>query len=77
MGEEGPEVIEMGGSGFVTPAPQTRTYLDSLFDRTAGGGPVKRGGLYLVGEEGPEVIEMGGSGFVTPAPQTRTYLDSL
>lgn len=32
----------------------------------AAGGPVTRGGTYLVGEDGPEVVTMGASGFVTP-----------
>lgn len=38
VGEEGPEIVEMGGSGFVTPARQTRTYFDSLIDRGAAFG---------------------------------------
>lgn len=45
--------------------------------RRARGGPVRRGGLYLVGEEGPEIIEMGGQGFVTPAPQSFAFLDRM
>lgn len=56
-------VVEFGGG----------TRIDGT---NAAGGPVSRGGLYLVGEEGPELVEMGGNGFVTPARQTRTVLDS-
>jgi len=30
------------------------------------GGPVAKGGSYIVGERGPELLTMGGNGFVTP-----------
>lgn len=35
------------------------------------GGPVRRGGRYLVGEEGPEVVVMPQEGYVVPNPRSR------
>ena len=37
-----------------------------MFGRRANGGPVMRGGSYLVGERGPEMFSPGVSGMVTP-----------
>ena len=37
-----------------------------MFGRRASGGPVMRGGSYLVGERGPEMFSPGVSGMVTP-----------
>lgn len=37
----------------------------------ASGGPVNRGGFYLVGEHGPELLRMGGNGYVHNARDTR------
>lgn len=38
------------------------------------GGPVRRGGLFLVGEDGPELLEMEGNGNVIPNDQVGSYL---
>lgn len=40
----------------------------------AGGGPIRRGGTYLVGEEGPELITASRDGFVHNARQTGAML---
>lgn len=37
-------------------------------EHRAAGGPVSRGGMYLVGEHGPELFTAGGSGYITPVP---------
>ena len=39
---------------------------DSSFDERAEGGPVKRGGSFIVGERGPELFTPGVSGMITP-----------
>jgi hypothetical protein len=40
----------------------------------AAGGPVRRGGLYLVGEEGPELFRAPQSGRIVPAGRTAAML---
>lgn len=40
----------------------------------AAGGPVRRGGLYLVGEEGPELFRAGASGSILSAARTAAAL---
>jgi tape measure domain-containing protein len=42
----------------------------------ADGGPVRRGGVYLVGEEGPEIFTPGVSGYVTSNDQSLAAMTS-
>lgn len=35
------------------------------------GGPVRRGGRYLIGEDGPEIVQFPQEGYVTPNPRSR------
>lgn len=65
---------------FRNAAATVRSYLPSFLGGTrsgggvdgerAGGGPISRGGTYLVGEEGPELITAGRSGYVHTAGET-------
>lgn len=66
---------------FRNAAATVRSYLPSFLGGTetggggvdgerAGGGPISRGGTYLVGEEGPELITAGRSGYVHTAGAT-------
>ena len=48
-----------------------------LDGKRRSGGPVRRGGRYLVGEGGPEVVEFGEDGFVHNARDTAAMLKSL
>ena len=41
-------------------------FVETVFEPKATGGPVKRGGSYLVGERGPELFSPGVSGMITP-----------
>ena len=41
-------------------------FVETVFEPKAAGGPVKRGGSYLVGERGPELFSPGVSGMITP-----------
>jgi len=41
-------------------------FVETVFEPKAKGGPVKRGGSYLVGERGPEMFSPGVSGTITP-----------
>ena len=41
-------------------------FVETVFEPKATGGPVKRGGSYLVGERGPELFSPGVSGTITP-----------
>ena len=43
----------------------------------ARGGPVRRGGRYLVGEEGPELLDMGVGGFIHDARSTGAMLRDM
>jgi len=59
------------GSGAVPSgpimAPINGSETNSLDGQRAGGGPISRGGNYLVGERGPELITAGRSGYVNKA----------
>jgi hypothetical protein len=49
---------------------EERQELEDYLDGTrAGGGPISRGGRYLVGEDGPELITANRSGYVHPTGQ--------
>jgi hypothetical protein len=41
-------------------------FVETVFEPKAAGGPVKRGGSYLVGERGPELFSPSSSGMITP-----------
>ena len=41
-------------------------FVETVFEPKAKGGPVKRGGSYLVGERGPELFSPSSSGMITP-----------
>lgn|GEM_PF-6581478 len=41
-------------------------FVETVFEPKAAGGPVKRGGSYLVGERGPELFSPASSGMITP-----------
>jgi len=48
-----------------------------LDGKRRSGGPVRRGGRYLVGEDGPEVVEFGQDGFVHNARETAAMLRGI
>ena len=50
------DAATIAGGGFV----------ETVFEPKASGGPVKRGGSYLVGERGPELFSPTSSGMITP-----------
>ncbi|UXN05268.1 phage tail tape measure protein [Bartonella sp. HY761] len=60
----------MGG----TPSPPATAAIDGA---RAAGGPVTRGGTYLVGEQGPELFSPGTSGLIHPASDTAAHLSSI
>ena len=41
-------------------------FVETVFEPKATGGPVRRGGSYLVGERGPELFSPSSSGMITP-----------
>lgn len=64
----------MGGSGAVTAAENPAGEFAGVDGTRAGGGPVSRGGTYLVGEEGPELITPTANGFVQTTDETQRML---
>jgi hypothetical protein len=52
------------GTGIPSALPEGSFGISSI--KRAGGGPVKRGGSYIVGERGPEMFSPGVSGMITP-----------
>ncbi|WP_182417156.1 phage tail tape measure protein [Bartonella sp. HY038] len=60
----------MGG----TPSAPATAAIDGA---RALGGPVARGGTYLVGEQGPELFSPGTSGLIHPASDTAAHLSSI
>lgn len=67
--------ITVGGADKLDAAARNFRALGIMGAR-ARGGPVARGGLYLVGEEGPELVRFDNAGTVYPAGQTRQMLAS-
>lgn len=65
------EAIRSAGSTRVN-LPATR-----IDGARAKGGPVRRGGRYLVGEEGPELLDMGVGGFIHDARSTGAMLRKM
>ena len=60
----------LGGSLDLDLGDKLKNGLISLFDGKRFGGPVQRGGAYLVGEDGPELFVPRGSGFIIPSSNT-------
>lgn len=56
-----------GGSGAVEGVTSDPMGTDTVDGQRAKGGPISRGGSYLVGERGPELITPGRSGYVNKA----------
>ena len=62
-----PSMPSWMGGGSVTAADNPAGEFAGIDGQRAKGGPISRGGTYLVGEEGPELITASRSGYVNPA----------